>query len=84
MRSTASVRSSRLLNEVRVEGVLEVFDLIPHENSLVLVAEDIGGDSLSFHLRNGPFELSTFYSLAPKIVSSLAAISRGQVSCTAI
>ena len=63
----------QILRSLEIPDVLQVFELISHHNTVVLVAEDIGGISLGNLLQtsNGPIGLHLFFTLAVKIVQAL-------------
>jgi predicted ATPase/GAF domain-containing protein len=60
-------------------GIIKVYGLETHENTLMLLVEDFGGESLSQWLQQRTFDLETFLSLAVRITESLGDIHSSQI-----
>jgi predicted ATPase/signal transduction histidine kinase/tRNA A-37 threonylcarbamoyl transferase component Bud32 len=56
------------------EGVIKAYDLIPYQQTLIIVLEDCGGESLQELTQNKAFSLNEFLSIAIKITKSLGEI----------
>ncbi|MEO2025704.1 MAG: AAA family ATPase, partial [Fuerstiella sp.] len=70
-------------------GVIKVYGLETYENSLMILMEDIGGESLSRWLQERTLDLETFLSLAVRITETLgdihsASIIHKDISCSNI
>ncbi len=59
-----------------VKGVVNVFDLIQYENTLIITEEDFGGESLDRILARGKFSLKEFLELSVNIVEALGEIHK--------
>ena len=60
-------------------GIVKVYGLDTHENTLMILVEDFGGESLSRWLQQRTFDLETFLSLAVRITESLGDIHSSQI-----
>ncbi|MEQ8971029.1 MAG: AAA family ATPase [Coleofasciculus sp. C1-SOL-03] len=67
---------TRSLNQ---EGVVKAYHLLRYQNSLVMLLEDFGGDSLKFLTRERQFPLDEFLTIAIKIAESLGAIHAANI-----
>ena len=68
-----------LARKCQSDGVIKVYGLEPYEQSLVMLLEDIGGDSLVNWLPRGQLSVSECLMLMIKIASSLAHIHAAKV-----
>lgn len=57
-----------------IEGAIAAYDLLPYENTLVIVLEDFGGQSLSRLMQSQKFELSEFIQIAIQTATVLGEI----------
>ena len=64
---------------MNVESVVKAYDLQRHENSLVMLLEDFGGQSLKLLLSQGKLNLENFLTIAIKTTESLAAIHKANI-----
>ncbi len=64
-------RECKMNSSLNVEGVVQVYGLERFNNSLIMVLEDFGGESLDRILRSGPFSLAEFLSLAVRLANIL-------------
>ncbi len=67
-------REYKMSSSLNVEGVVQVYGLERFNNSLVMVLEDFGGESLDRILRSEPFGLAEFLSLAVRVAHILEEI----------
>ncbi|MEQ9667175.1 trifunctional serine/threonine-protein kinase/ATP-binding protein/sensor histidine kinase [Coleofasciculus sp. G2-EDA-02] len=67
---------TRSLNQ---PGVVKAYDLQRYQNSLVMLLEDFGGDSLKLLMRERQFPLDEFLTIAIKIAESLGAIHAANI-----
>ena len=63
-----------ILRKLNLEGVVKVYDLQNYHNTLVMLLEDFGGESLKIWLSQKPFSLSEFMPIALQITQSLGQI----------
>ncbi len=63
-----------LLRALNLPGVIQVYDLLTQQNSLVMVLEDIGGESLTILQRDRRFTLSEILYLGVQIAECLSAL----------
>lgn len=69
-----------ITRSLNVQGVIKTYDLQRYENSLVMLLEDFGGESLKLLMGNQrQFDLPEFLSIAIKITESLAAIHTANI-----
>ena len=69
----------KITKSLDLEGVVEVYSLDKYQNSLAIVLEDFGGDSLKILLQKHSFSLSEFLEIAIKIVTYLAEIHKNNI-----
>lgn len=67
------------LRTLNLEGVVKVYDLQNYQNTLVMLLEDFGGESLKIWLSQKPFFLSEFLPIALQITQSLGQIHHHQI-----
>lgn len=72
-------REFELTARLGSKGVINAYELIRYENSLMMVLEDIQGDSLSSLYKERPMRLPEFWRFAIKIVDCLALIHSEKV-----
>ncbi|MFO7537442.1 MAG: AAA family ATPase [Chloroflexota bacterium] len=62
-------------------GIIETYNLLPHQNSLLMVLEDFGGISFSQYLRQQqrPIPVSEFLPLAISMTKALGEIHQEQI-----
>ncbi|MBF0188053.1 MAG: AAA family ATPase, partial [Magnetococcales bacterium] len=53
-------------------GVIRAYDLQRHNNSLVMIVEDFGGDSLDRHITSGPLSIDEFLHVAIEAADGLS------------
>ena len=68
-----------ILRQVSCDGVIKTYGLQPHEHSLVLVLEDVGGQSLARLYEDKPLPLAVFLPLAIEMVKALGQIHAAHV-----
>ncbi|MBF0103193.1 MAG: serine/threonine-protein kinase PknK, partial [Desulfobacterales bacterium] len=64
-------REYEITRSLKLEGIIECYDLQKYNNTLVMVIEDFGGESLDRLLQTSKRELSDFLYLAIQVVSIL-------------
>lgn len=64
----------QITRSLNMQGVITAYELFPYENSLAIVLEDFGGQSLDFWLKSQPFTLLEFLPIAMQIAEALAGI----------
>lgn len=64
----------QLLKQLNLPQVINVYDLIKHQNQLVLVLEDIEGCSLKQYLDGQPLSLNSFFTIAIQLTDALHAL----------
>ena len=67
-------REYEMTRSLSIDGVINVYALEPARNSLEMVVEDFGGESLTRLLKERTLELSEFLHLAIRIAEILGAI----------
>ncbi len=68
-----------ITRSLNIESIVKAYDLQRYENSLVMLLEDFGGQSLKLLLSQGKFSLEEFLTIAIKITESLAEIHRANI-----
>ncbi len=63
-----------ITRNLRSEGVILTYGLQKYQNTLVMILEDFGGESLNFLFKKQPLNLEEFLQIALKIVDILAEI----------
>lgn len=63
-----------IIRHLDLEGVIKVYELRRYKNTLLILLEDFGGDSLKLLLERRPFSLSEFLTLSLKITEALGKI----------
>ncbi|MDB9511227.1 AAA family ATPase, partial [Kamptonema animale CS-326] len=63
----------------KIDGVIKVYDLFPYKNTLTMVVEDFGGESLDILTQSQTFSLSEFLSIAIQIVPALGEIHAANI-----
>jgi PAS domain S-box-containing protein len=69
------------LRMLDLAGVVRVYELLPHHNSLTMILEDFGGEALGQLLRTngGRLPLDKFFPLACQIAESLGAVHQRHI-----
>ena len=68
-----------IINRLETDGVVQAYELIPHQNGLVRVLEDFGGESLQALLQTQRFALVEFLELAIVLTDILGRIHAANV-----
>ena len=68
-----------ITRSLEIEGVIEVYDLLPYGNTLAIVTEDFGGISLEILMGAKKFALSEFLFIAIQIAETLSEIHAANV-----
>ncbi len=68
-----------ITRSLKVDNIIKALDLQRYENSLVMLLEDFGGQSLRSLLSQRQFSLEDFLSIAIKTTDSLAAIHNANI-----
>jgi predicted ATPase/signal transduction histidine kinase/DNA-binding NarL/FixJ family response regulator len=68
-----------LTRSLNLDGVVKAYDLQRYHNSLVMLLEDFGGESLKSWITKRQFALEEFLSIAIKIAESLGAIHAANI-----
>lgn len=67
---------TRTLND---DKIIKTYNLLRHQNSLVMIVEDFGGQSLNILISKKYLTLEEFITIAIKITESLAAIHKANI-----
>ncbi|NEO42074.1 MAG: AAA family ATPase [Moorea sp. SIOASIH] len=68
-----------ITRSLNVDSIVKAYDLQRYDNSLVILLEDFGGESLKLLLSQGQFSLEDFLAIAIKTTESLAAIHAANI-----
>lgn len=68
-----------ITRSLNLDGVVKAYDLQRYENTLVMILEDFGGDSLKILIEKHQFELEEFLTVAIKIAESLSALHAANI-----
>ncbi len=68
-----------ITRSLEINGVIEVYNLVPYKNTLAIVLEDFGGISLDILMGVKEFSLSEFLLIAVQIVETLSEIHAANV-----
>jgi serine/threonine protein kinase len=68
-----------ITRSLNLEGVIKVYDLQRYQNSLVMLLEDFGGESLKLWIAERQLRLEEFLTLAIKIAESLGGIHAANI-----
>ncbi|NEP55490.1 MAG: AAA family ATPase [Symploca sp. SIO2G7] len=68
-----------ITRSLNVDNIIKVYDLQRYENSLVILLEDFGGQSLKVLLSQNKLSLEDFLTIAIKTTESLAAIHSANI-----
>jgi len=63
-----------LTRNLNLEGIIKAYSLEKYQNTLVIILEDFGGESLIIFTKNARLSLTEFISIAIKIATSLGKI----------
>ncbi|MCZ8037970.1 MAG: AAA family ATPase [Microcystis sp. LE17-20A] len=69
----------QITRSFNVDNIIKAYDLQRYENSLVMVLEDFGGQSLKSLLEQSQFNLEEFLKIAIKIAEALAVIHKANI-----
>ncbi|BCL39602.1 ATP-binding sensor histidine kinase [Nostoc sp. MS1] len=68
-----------ITHSLNLDGVIQAYELNRYKNSLVIILEDFGGESLKILMQRQHFTLKEFLRLAIKITESLSAIHTANI-----
>lgn len=68
-----------ILRSLNIEGVLKAQDLVKYQNTLVMILEDFGGESLRLLMASQKFTLLGFLTLAIKVAENLGEIHASNI-----
>jgi predicted ATPase/GAF domain-containing protein/tRNA A-37 threonylcarbamoyl transferase component Bud32 len=68
-----------IIHHFKLQGVITAYDLKKYQNTLVIILEDFGGQSLNFLLKTNTFNLQELLEIAIKITDSLANIHDAKI-----
>jgi serine/threonine protein kinase len=68
-----------ITHSLNLDAVIKAYDLYRYKNSLVMLLEDFGGDSLKILMLKQQFTLTEFLALAIKTTESLSAIHTANI-----
>lgn len=68
-----------ITRSLTLEGVVKAYDLHRHQNSLLMLLEDFGGESLKILTGKHKFTLLEFLTIAIKITETLGAINTANI-----
>ncbi len=69
----------QITRSFNVDNIIKAYELQRYENSLVMVLEDFGGQSLKSLLEQSQFNLEEFLKIAIKIAEALAVIHKANI-----
>jgi diguanylate cyclase (GGDEF)-like protein len=69
----------KMLSELNLEGVIQAYELRKYRNSIAIVLEDFGGDSLDILLQKRQLSLVEFLEVAVKITDVLGEIHQKNI-----
>ena len=64
---------------LQIDGAIKAYELLPYKNTLAMVLEDFGGESLEFFLQSQTFSLSEFLSIAIQVAGAIAEIHAANI-----
>ena len=68
-----------ITRHLHVDGIIKAYDLQRYENSLVMLLEDFGGESLKLLMSERQLTIKEFFTIALKTAESLAAIHAANI-----
>jgi predicted ATPase/signal transduction histidine kinase len=68
-----------IIRSLNLDGVVKAYDLQRYQNSLAMLVEDFGGESLKSWIAKRQFTLEEFLTIAIKIAESLGAIHTANI-----
>jgi predicted ATPase/signal transduction histidine kinase/tRNA A-37 threonylcarbamoyl transferase component Bud32 len=68
-----------ITRSLNIKGAISAYELFPYENSLAIVLEDFGGQSLDFLLKSRLFTLLEFLQIAMQIAEALDGIHEANI-----
>src|SRR4028118_396572 len=68
-----------ITRSLQIDGAIKVYELLPYKNTLAMVLEDFGGQSLDILLQSQTLSLSEFLSIAIQIAGALGEIHAANI-----
>jgi predicted ATPase/signal transduction histidine kinase/DNA-binding NarL/FixJ family response regulator len=68
-----------ITRSLAIEGTIKAYDLRKYQNTLVMVLEDFGGESLKILMENHSWSLEEFLSIAIKVTEALGEVHAANV-----
>ena len=68
-----------ITRSLQIDCAIKVYELLPYKNTLAMVLEDFGGQSLDILLQSQTFSLSEFLSIAIQIAGALGEIHAANI-----
>ena len=68
-----------ITRSLKIDQVIKTYELLRYQNSLVIILEDFGGQSLKLLQSQNQWGLEKFLTIAIKITESLAAIHKNNI-----
>ncbi|WP_228061932.1 ATP-binding protein, partial [[Phormidium] sp. LEGE 05292] len=68
-----------ITKSLQIDGVIKAYELLPYKNTLAMVLEDFGGQSLDILLQSQTFSLAEFLSVAIQIAQALSEIHAAHI-----
>ncbi|MGK7905580.1 MAG: AAA family ATPase [Hormoscilla sp.] len=68
-----------ITRSINIEGAIAAYDLLPYENTLAIVLEDFGGQSLDIFLQSGSFTHLEFLEIAIQLAKALEEINGNNI-----
>ncbi|MGB3205049.1 MAG: AAA family ATPase [Crinalium sp.] len=68
-----------ITKSLQIDGAIKAYELLPYKNTLAIVLEDFGGQSLDVLLQSQTFSLSEFLSIAIQIAGALGEIHAANI-----
>ncbi len=72
-------REYNILRNLHIEGVVTAYSLEKYRNTLVIILEDFGGESLQILTKEEPLDIHDFLLIASKIVTVLGQIHAAKI-----
>ena len=69
----------QLTHNLELEGIVQAYELKTYQNTLVIIFEDFGGESLKIITQNQPLTLQQFLSIAIKICDALGNLHKANI-----
>ncbi|MGK7929058.1 MAG: AAA family ATPase, partial [Spirulina sp.] len=68
-----------ITRSLNIEGAIAAYELLPYDNTLAIVLEDFGGQSLDYILQSRSFTLSEFLQIAIQVAEALDKIHSANI-----